>query len=123
MRPQPGRRCSLQHKHSAVLLSSRTAQLIAILQSASALQVMQAVCRADIKFLCFRQNLIKDASPIVQAAFKFALQDLYFNDNQLAEIPDLTGFRKLRRLEFSYNHEVRRLAPSRTSTLSAESVF
>jgi Leucine-rich repeat (LRR) protein len=61
---------------------------------------------AGLKFLCLRQNLIKDASAIGSAQCKDTLEELYFNDNQLTEIPDLTGFKKLRRLEFSYNHEV-----------------
>jgi Leucine-rich repeat (LRR) protein len=64
-----------------------------------------------LRFLCFRQNLLKDASAIGSAQCKDTLEELYFNDNQLREIPDLTGFRKLRRLEFSYNHEVSMAPP------------
>jgi hypothetical protein len=61
---------------------------------------------SDLKFLCFRQNLLADASAITRGACKQSLEELYMNDNHLKEIPDLTGFEKLRRLEFSYNHEV-----------------
>ena len=65
---------------------------------------------AGLKFLCFRQNLIADASVISQAACKRTLEELFINDNKLRDIPDLAGFDKLSKVEFSYNHEVRMLA-------------
>ena len=62
---------------------------------------------AGLRFLCLRQNLLQSAAEIQQAACKQCLEDLYINDNKLAEIPDLSGFQRLKRIEFSYNHEVR----------------
>jgi hypothetical protein len=61
---------------------------------------------AGLKFLCFRQNLISDASSIATAESRHCLEELYINDNQLKDIPELSGFARLKRLEFSYNHEV-----------------
>jgi Leucine-rich repeat (LRR) protein len=68
--------------------------------------VPDAKLAAGLKFLCFRQNLLPDARRISEASCKHVLEELYFNDNRLKEIPDLSGFARLKRVEFSYNHEV-----------------
>lgn len=61
---------------------------------------------SGLQYLCFRQNLIKDASALSMAAFKHTLEELHLNDNQLSEVPMIQEFTALRKLELSYNHHV-----------------
>ena len=64
---------------------------------------------AGLRYLSLRQNLLPDGNMLSRAEFKGTLQELYINDNHLKTVPELTDFTMLKRLEFSYNHEVRRL--------------
>jgi hypothetical protein len=59
-----------------------------------------------LKALNLRQNLLGDVAAWNGCACKDALEDLEFRDNQIKEVPQLTGFTCLTRLELSYN-EVR----------------
>ncbi|GBF95662.1 hypothetical protein Rsub_08644 [Raphidocelis subcapitata] len=63
-----------------------------------------------LRSLNFRQNLLTDVSAWDACSCKDTLEDLEFRDNQLTAIPPLSGFKALRRLEFSYN-EIRSMGP------------
>lgn len=62
---------------------------------------------AGLKYLSLRQNLLPNGDDLCQAEFKSSLQELYVNDNHLKAVPVLSDFTSLKRLELSYNHEVR----------------
>eukprot|EP00892_Ulva_mutabilis_P001629 jgi/Ulvmu1/11467/UM077_0010.1 len=64
-----------------------------------------------VQYLCFRQNLIRDASSLDKAAFKATLEELHLNDNQISEVPVIHALTALTKLELSYNHEIRTLMP------------
>jgi hypothetical protein len=66
----------------------------------------QETHHAGLRYLSLRQNLLADGNMLSKAEFKGSLQELFINDNQLKAIPELTDFTALKRLEFSYNHEV-----------------
>lgn len=61
----------------------------------------------------FRQNLLTDVSAWSGAACSPGMQDCEFRDNQIKDIPDLSKFSALTRLEFSYN-EIRSIEPLAT---------
>lgn len=61
---------------------------------------------SGLEYLCFRQNLLRDASDLSNAAFKDTLQELHLNDNQISQVPVIQDLTALTKLELSYNHEV-----------------
>lgn len=63
-----------------------------------------------LQALNLRQNLLGEVSSWNDCACKATLEDLEFRDNQIKEIPELSGFTQLTRLELSYNEVCFRLA-------------
>mmetsp|Transcript_4993 Transcript_4993/g.10772 ORF Transcript_4993/g.10772 Transcript_4993/m.10772 type:complete len:327 (+) Transcript_4993:33-1013(+) len=64
----------------------------------------------DLRQVNFRQNLLTDISAWAECSCRDVVEDVEFRDNQLTEIPSLSGFKNLRRLELSYN-EIRSISP------------
>eukprot|EP00878_Enallax_costatus_P022925 GHUV01024363.1.p1 GENE.GHUV01024363.1~~GHUV01024363.1.p1 ORF type:complete len:325 (+),score=74.04 GHUV01024363.1:307-1281(+) len=63
-----------------------------------------------LRTLNLRQNILPDVAPLDSCKCQGTLEDLEVRDNLLTEIPSLSSFSALTRLEFSYN-QIRSLAP------------
>ncbi|KAL3136560.1 hypothetical protein ABBQ38_005806 [Trebouxia sp. C0009 RCD-2024] len=72
-----------------------------------------------LKHLLLRQNLMEDLSPIAHMASASGLLELVLYDNNISQLPDLSAFASLEKLDLSIN-QLRSMAP--LSTLQAPSL-
>ncbi|KAK9919072.1 hypothetical protein WJX75_009137 [Coccomyxa subellipsoidea] len=65
---------------------------------------------AGLHTLTLRQNILTDVSQLGSCAFRAVLKELILHDNQIKDIPALSDFTSLQRLELSYN-QIQSLQP------------